>query len=146
MTDETHPTPAEPETATGVAEQLPAGAAPAAAEGAQEKAGEPAAAEEREQKPAKLHQRAEMNDAGPCKKHIKVTVDRADIDKRLEEKFSELVGDSTVPGFRPGKAPRKIIVRRFHKDVSDQVKAQVLLESLEQLAEENDVAPLSAPD
>ena len=27
-----------------------------------------------------------------------------------------------MPGFRPGKAPRKVIVRRFHKEVDDQVK------------------------
>ena len=54
--------------------------------------------------------------------------------------------DAAVPGFRPGKAPRKIIERRFHKEVSDQVKAEVLLASLEQLAEEHDVAPLSPPN
>ena len=66
-----------------------------------------------------------MQDIGPCKKHIKVTVDRADIDERLNEKFSELVGATpTCAGFRPGKAPRKIIERRFHKDVTDQVKAE----------------------
>ena len=37
-----------------------------------------------------------------------------------------------------------IIERRFHKDVSDQVKAEVLLQSLEQLAEENLSVPLWA--
>ena len=70
----------------------------------------------------KLNQTVEINDIGPCKKHIKVTVDRDDIDKRLDEKFSELVEDAVVPGFRPGKAPRKIVERRFQKEVADQVK------------------------
>jgi trigger factor len=83
---------------------------------------------------------------GPCKKHIKVTVDRADIDKRLDEKFHELVKEANVPGFRPGKAPRQVVARRFHKDVTDQVKGEILLASLEQLAEEHEVAPLSAPN
>lgn len=98
-----------------------------------------------EEKP-KLKQSVEMKDIGPCKKHIKVTIDRADIDRLFNDKFSELVGDSYVAGFRPGKAPRKIVERRFQKDVSQQIKAEVLLQSLEQLAEENDVAPLAAPD
>jgi trigger factor len=75
-----------------------------------------------------------------------VTIDRADIDKKLNDKYSELVFEANVPGFRPGKAPRAIVVRKFQKDVSEQVRAQLLLQSLEQLAEENDVAPLSAPD
>src|SRR5260370_32480746 len=110
---------------------------------------EPAAAsadEETAEKPEKLKQSVEMRDTGPCRKHIKVSVDRADIESRLDKQYSKLVVDSSVPGFRPGKAPRKVIERRFHKDVFDQVKAEIMLQSLEQLAEENDVAPLSPPD
>jgi len=133
MADETEPAGAEPETETSttVAEQT----APDVEAGDKEKKEE-----------EKLHQTVEMKDIGPCKKHIKVTVARTDIDKRFDEKIKELVTDAEVPGFRPGKAPRKVIVRRFHKDVSDQLKGQILLASLEQLAEENDIAPLSPPN
>src|SRR5262245_38407107 len=99
-----------------------------------------------EEKAEKLHQTVEMRDVGPCKKHIKVTIDRDDIDKILDKKYSELVDDAQVPGFRPGKAPRKIIERRFHKDVTNQVRGEVLMQSLEQLAEEQDVAPLTSPN
>src|SRR5262245_37521070 len=101
---------------------------------------------EGEAEKTKLSQQVQIQDIGPCKKHIKVTIDRGDIDKLLDKKYSELVVDANVSGFRPGKAPRKIIERRFKKDVTDQVKGEVLLQSLEQLAEEHDVAPLSAPN
>lgn len=94
----------------------------------------------------KLTQTVEMKDVGPCKKHIKVTIDRGDIDRLLNDKFKELVFDSAVAGFRPGKAPRRIIEKRFHKEVSNQVRGELLLQSLEQLAEEHDVAPISAPN
>jgi trigger factor len=94
----------------------------------------------------KLVQAVELNDIGPCKKHIKVTIDRGSIDKRLDAKYKEIVPDSNVAGFRPGKAPRALVVRRYAKEVTDQVKAELLLESLEQLAEEHDVAPLAAPN
>jgi trigger factor len=102
--------------------------------------------EDGDKKPEKLTQAVEIKDVGPCKKHIKVTVQRDAIDKRLGEKFSELVVDANVAGFRPGKAPRKLVERRFHKDVSNQVKGEVLLASLEQLAEDHDIAPLTAPN
>src|SRR5262249_2175034 len=72
--------------------------------------------------------------------------ERGDIDKLLDKKYTELVGDAQVPGFRPGKAPRRIIERRYKKDVNSQVRGQVLMQSLEQLAEEQDVAPLTAPN
>jgi trigger factor len=97
-------------------------------------------------KKEKLTQTVDISDTGPCRKHIKVTISRTDIDKRFDEKYAELVGDSMVPGFRPGKAPRSIVIRKFKKDVQEQVRGQVLLASLEQLAEDFDVAPLSPPD
>src|SRR5437588_12529275 len=95
---------------------------------------EPVEGQEPEQakQPEKLAQQVELKDVGPCKKHIKVIIDRDAIDKRFNAKFSELVTDAPVAGFRPGKAPRKIIERRFHKDVSEQVKAEQMLASLEQ--------------
>jgi trigger factor len=97
-------------------------------------------------KEGKLPQTVEIKDVGPCRKHIKVTVERSVINDRMKEKFNELSHDAFVPGFRPGKAPRVYLERRYSKDVGDQVKAEVLLASMQQLAEDYDVAPLAAPD
>ncbi len=93
-----------------------------------------------------LQQAVDIQDTGPCKKHVKVTVERAEIDNLYNKKIAELVSDAQVPGFRPGKAPRKFVVRRFHKEVGNQVKGQVLLASLEQLADEKNLNPLSPPN
>jgi len=96
----------------------------------------------------KLPQTVEIRDAGPCKKHVKVTVDRAAIDARLDEKFSDLMTStqSTVSGFRPKKAPRKIIERRYKKDALIDIKTEVLMASLEQLADEQSISPLAPPE
>ncbi len=102
--------------------------------------------EEIKQGPEKLHQTVELSDIGPCKKHVKITVDRAAIDKRISEHYSKLMKDSNVTGFRPGKAPRRLIEKRFHKEVGDQVKNEVLMASLEQLGDDHDIAPLSQPE
>src|SRR5437588_2476119 len=132
MADETRTEDQDPDAAAAVADKT--------AEGPAEKT------EQTEEESKKLHQTVDMRDIGPCKKHIKVTVQRGDIDKLLDKKFSEMVVETPVPGFRPGKAPRKIIERRFHKDVTEQVRSEVLLQSLEQLADENDIAPLTPPN
>lgn len=94
----------------------------------------------------KLRQEVEIKDIGPCKKHIKVSVSREDIDDRMNDHFKTMMGDTAVRGFRPGKAPRKVVERRFQKEVGDQVKTEVLMASLEQLAEDHDIAPLSPPE
>jgi trigger factor len=149
MTDEPRPDQPETETTPNAGEAMTAAntaeAAVAADTADAVATASPPEAEEAG-KPAKLHQQVEIRDVGPCKKHVKVTVDRSDIDARLSEKFSELMVDANVAGFRPGKAPRKIIERRFQKEVGDQVKTEVLLASLEQLGEDHDLAPLSSPE
>jgi trigger factor len=105
-----------------------------------------ATAEKGEEKSGKLKQQVELSDIGPCKKHIKVTIDRDTVDLRLEEKYSKLMSDATIPGFRPGKAPRKIVLRRFEKAVKEEVRGELLMASLEQMAEDHDIAPLAPPD
>jgi trigger factor len=98
--------------------------------------------------PVKLKQAVEIKDVGPCKKHVKVTVEREQIDERFDEKYTELVQSDQpqVRGFRPGKAPRKLIEKQYHDSVSEEVKTQVLMASLEQLAEEQAISPLSPPE
>jgi trigger factor len=140
MTDE----PREPSGTETPAAAPPPDAGPAVATAPE--AAPPASAETPPADGTKLHQDVEIKDVGPCRKHIKVSVARADIDGRLGEKFKELMVDANVAGFRPGKAPRKIVERRYAKEVGEQVKAEVLLASLQQLAEDHDVAPLTAPD
>jgi trigger factor len=100
------------------------------------------------EEPVKLKQAVEIKDIGPCKKHVKVTVDRDQIDQRFDEKFTEIVQSDQpqVRGFRPGKAPRKLIEKQYHDSVADEVKTQVLMASLEQLAEEQAISPLSPPE
>jgi trigger factor len=139
MTDETTTPDTEQPVSPSPEEQ------PASEETATAVATEEAPASEEDQS-KKLQQTVDIQDIGPCKKHIKVTVDRSSIDGRLDEKYSELRIDAVVPGFRKGKAPRKVIERMYAKDVGDQVKGEILMASLEQMAEEFDVAPLSPPD
>ena len=98
--------------------------------------------------PAKLKQEVVITDAGPCKKHVKVTVERAAIDSRMDEKFSDMMVKNPVqvPGFRTGKAPRKIVEKKFFKEIAAEVKNEILMASLEQLAEEQALSPLSPPE
>lgn len=98
--------------------------------------------------PEKLDQKVEITDAGPCKKHVKVTIDRKSINTRMDEKFSDLMVKTPahIPGFRPGKAPKKIVQKKFFKEVASEVRTEVLMASLEQLADEADLSPLSPPE
>ncbi len=98
--------------------------------------------------PAKLPQTVEITNVGPCKKHVKVTIDRAAINTKFDEKFSDLMVKTPahIPGFRPGKAPKQIVRKKFQKEVATEVRTEILMASLEQLADEASLSPLSPPE
>ena len=97
---------------------------------------------------ANLSQQVEIIDVGPCKKHVRVVVDRKAIDERFAEKYNKIARESRtqLDGFRPGKAPKSIIIRRYRSAVTEEVRNEVLMASLEQLATEQKLSPLSPPD
>jgi trigger factor len=94
----------------------------------------------------RIRQSVQISDAGPCRKHLKVTVEEAEIRDRFEAKFSELAADAQVRGFRPGKAPRKLIENRYRREILEQMKNELLLQSLEQLSQDKSISPISPPD
>ena len=81
-----------------------------------------------------------------CERHVTVTISRDDIDRYYNEAFSELMPSATVPGFRAGRAPRKLVESRFRKEVGDQIKGSLLMDSLEQVSEEQSFTAISEPD
>src|SRR5262245_1495923 len=95
--------------------------------------------------PKRLTQEVNINDAGPCRKHVKVVVSAEDISARVQDKLKELMHEVQAPGFRPGKAPRKLVEKQFYKDVTDQLKGELLMQSLEQLADDFKLNPISQP-
>ena len=81
-----------------------------------------------------------------CERHITVTVPREDIDRYFSEAFSEMMPTASVPGFRAGRAPRKLVESRFRKDVAEQIKGSLLMDSMQQISEEQSFAAISEPD
>ena len=58
-----------------------------------------------------------------CERHITVTIPREDIERYFDKEFTELMPTAQVPGFRPGRAPRKLVETRFRKEIADKVKS-----------------------
>ncbi len=93
----------------------------------------------------KIELEVAISDAGPCKKHLKISIPRSEIDLQYEQSLEMLRKDAAVPGFRPGRAPRQLIVKRFKKQVSEQVKSSLLMSSLDQIDKEYKLEPIVQP-
>lgn len=84
-------------------------------------------------------------DVGTLRKKLIITVPREAIDRRLSEQYDELSHDATVPGFRKGRAPRRLIEKRFGHDVSDQIRTQLVGQAYLAATEKEDLKTLGDP-
>ncbi len=88
----------------------------------------------------------EIEDSGPARKLLTIEVPEDRIKGKIEENFGQLSDDAAVPGFRRGRAPRRLLERRFGDAVRDEVKGQLLSECFSQACEDNDLDMLGEPD
>ena len=100
---------------------------------------------EAEQPKRKLDLDVQISDVGPCKKHLKVAIARTEVERQFDESLGDMKREAAVPGFRPGRAPKTLVEKRFRKQVSEQVKSSLLMACLEQLDEDYDLNPISEP-
>lgn len=93
----------------------------------------------------KLKLTVDVSNVGPCKKHVRVKIARESLDEIESTVADRFAGEAQVPGFRVGHVPMALVRKRFRKELSEQVKQRVLMQSLEQLADENDLDPINEP-
>ena len=88
----------------------------------------------------------EVKEVGACERHVVVTVPRDDINRYLDDAYSELMPKAQVAGFRQGRAPRKLVETRFKDEVTNQVKGSLLMDAMGQVTDEQDFSAISEPD
>jgi trigger factor len=78
---------------------------------------------------------------------LSVEVDESEFDKALDDAFRKIAREVRIPGFRPGKAPRKILEARLGPEVA---REQALRDSLPDFyvdaVKEHDVDVIAAPE
>ena len=73
-----------------------------------------------------------IEDAGPCKKKVTVEIPEETVKKATDSQYETLRKDALVPGFRKGRAPRRLLEKRFGKDIGEQVRLALDRPALEQ--------------
>jgi len=83
---------------------------------------------------------------GPCRKHVKVTVPQDRVQEEYDRQYDEINDNVAMPGFRKGRAPRKILEKRFGKTLGREVKEKLVQNALEKLVEDKKLEPLRPPE
>ncbi len=99
---------------------------------------------ETEKTPLKLD--IKVDSPQSCLRHVVVTIPQEEIARYMRKAYDELIPDAQVPGFRAGRAPRKLVEKQFRDRVTDQVKSSLLMDSLTQVTESAEFSAISEPD
>lgn len=85
-------------------------------------------------------------EAGPCKKKISVEISEEAIKMAFDQQYRKLNRDTKVPGFNKGRAPRKLLEKRYGKEVNEQVKLKLLADASDLAIKDNGLDMLDKPD
>lgn len=68
----------------------------------------------------------EIKDLSETRKSLVVTLDKGEVDTEHQAVVKEIAKYARLPGFRPGRAPADLVLKRFAKEVSDELKSKVI--------------------
>ncbi len=87
-----------------------------------------------------------IEQSGPCKKKVIIEVPRETITKASDAQYETLRKEALVPGFRIGRAPRRLLEKRFGKEIGEQTKLKILAEASDTAIKESKLDVLREPE
>lgn len=86
-----------------------------------------------------------ISDAGVLRRNVSITVPQDSLKAELDKDYKELINEAVVPGFRRGRAPRRLVEKRFGREVNDQVQTRILSNAYLAAIEKEDLKVLGDP-
>jgi len=88
----------------------------------------------------------EQTDSGTCTKNLKIEVPRDEVNSELDGVYSEFMQHATVPGFRKGKAPKKIVQMKYGKYLGEEATGKAVEKAFKDALDELDLQPVTDPN
>lgn len=87
-----------------------------------------------------------VENLAPCKKLMRVEVEAQKVDETFESVTKDFRREANLPGFRPGKAPRDMVLRKYEKEILEETKRKLISEAYRKAVEEQKLDVVSHPD
>jgi trigger factor len=87
-----------------------------------------------------------VENLAPCKKLLRVEVDAKAVDESFDAVTKDFQKQASLPGFRPGKAPRNLVLKKYEADIKDEVKRKLISDSYRKALEEKKITVIGRPD
>lgn len=87
-----------------------------------------------------------VEDLSAARKKITLEIASERIKGKIEEAYGDLQRDAVLPGFRRGRAPKRLIEKRFGGELQNTVKNQLIAEGYQKAVEDNKISALGEPE
>ncbi len=78
-------------------------------------------------------------------RRVKVQVPEDRIQGEVSKRLADMARSARLPGFRPGKAPMKVIARRFGRQVREEVVGEIVQSSFQDAIAQESLRPVGSP-
>jgi trigger factor len=77
---------------------------------------------------------------------VRFEVVATEVDQAFDDVTREFVKHAKLPGFRPGKAPREMVLKQYQKDIDEEVKRKLIGETYRKGIKDHNLNVLGYPD
>jgi trigger factor len=77
---------------------------------------------------------------------MRVEIEAQKVDEAFESVMKDFRREASLRGFRPGKAPREMVLRKYEKEILDETKRKLISEAYRKAVEEQKLDVLGQPD
>ncbi len=88
----------------------------------------------------------QVEDLGPCSKKLTITVPADRVDREIDETYRNVMRAVQFPGFRAGKAPRKLVEAKLGPRVLDEVRQRLVESSVDEAVREREMKVIGTGD
>ena len=87
-----------------------------------------------------------VENLAPCKKLLRIDIDAQAVDSAFADVAKQYQKQAALPGFRPGKAPKDMVLKRYEKEIEDEAKRKLMGDSYRAALKDHKLEVVGYPD
>src|SRR5438270_12977309 len=90
--------------------------------------------------------KTELLDVNETRKNLRIEIPQDIVDAEIDRIARDYSRKAKIPGFRPGKAPARVIKQRFKDQILHDVAHDLVPRAVDEALRERGVEPVDTPD
>ncbi len=80
-----------------------------------------------------------LEEIAPCRRRMRVEIPVNEVNSEIESVTAEFQKAARLPGFRPGKAPKDVVAKKYIKEIDDEVRGNLIPKAFQTAVKEKNL-------